>query len=317
METVFGKARIEREFRHPVVTFGVFDGFHLGHQKIVSELVRWARERQGEAVLLTFDRHPERVLTGKPPSMMTSLPHRLLFFERAGVDVCIVLKFDKGLAETPAETFLRETIASRIGAKGILIGFNSAFGRGGEGTYDFLRSRAPELGLEVRVVGPVAVNGEPVSSTAIRRAIVEGDLAKARRMLGRRYSVLGTVVEGSGLGARLGFPTANLDLHHEIRPPAGVYAGFALLEGGRRDCLISIGTRPTFQREGIASGEVTIEVHILGWSGDLYGTDLEVEFVQHIRDQIAFPDAEQLKNQLCRDRQAAGDILRRERGENA
>jgi len=275
MKIFFGSKDAGKELKRPVVAVGVFDGVHLGHQRLMRELKSWAKETGGNSVLITFDRHPKNVLEGKPPCFITSLRHRLRLFEKNDIDACVVLKFDAHLAQMTAEQFIGEILKKDIGAVGLLMGFNSSIGRGKEGNLNYLTQRQAEIGLEVRGVEPVIVDGEPVSSTAIRAAITAGEIERAEKMLGRRYSILGTVVKGVGVGSRLGFPTANLDLHHELFPSEGVYASVALLNDGAYPSVLSIGTRPTFRSDSRNGGKVVVEVHIINWRGNLYGRDIE------------------------------------------
>jgi riboflavin kinase/FMN adenylyltransferase len=290
-------------FRRPVVTIGVFDGVHRGHARVL-EVLR-AEARGGDAVAITFDTHPRAVLEGRAPPRLTSLDHRLLLLARAGVDATIVLHFDERLAEVGAEEFLTAIVIGRIGARSVVLGADSHFGRGREGNVAFLERVKGRLGLDLRAV-PLVVDekGETVSSTAIRRAVLEGRLEDAARMLGRPVSVLGRVVEGDRRGRTLGFPTANLDLVQEIAPPRGVYLALVPLAGEARRALVNRGVRPTVER-GAALPQETFEVHILGFEGDLYGRSLEVFFVRKLRDERRFPSLDALVAAIERDRAEA------------
>ena len=225
----------------PVVTVGTFDGVHLGHRSVLSEVVGWARENNGTAVAVTLDEPPRRILTGDNPPLVTSVSHRLLLFERLGIDVCLVLPFTKKLAQTGADEFLRDVLIDGLGARGIVMGHGSAFGRNREGDEQFLMAHADEFGFEVRRAESVLVDGDPVSSTRIRAAVQAGEFELTKRLLGRPFSVLGTVVHGDGRGKELGFPTANLDVHHEVFPPDGVYAGRVNISG---DAIPRVSSAP-------------------------------------------------------------------------
>jgi riboflavin kinase/FMN adenylyltransferase len=291
-------------FRAPAVTIGVFDGVHRGHRAIIDALRDAAREAQGDAVVVTFDRHPRLVLTGEAPPAITSLEHRLVLFERAGVDAAVVLHFDAALAKKSAEDFLAEILLGRIGARTLVLGADSHFGRGREGTIAFLEARRERLGFALKAVPLVpadAAGAGPVSSTAIRRAIAEGRLADAAAMLGRPLSLLGRVERGDERGRTLGFPTANLALHHEVCPPRGVYAARVEVDGVRYRTLVNIGTRPTFG----GSPSLHVEAHLLAFEGDLYGRVLEVEFLARLRDERRFESVEALVTQIRADRDAA------------
>jgi riboflavin kinase/FMN adenylyltransferase len=282
------------------MTLGVFDGVHIGHQKVLRDLVAWARSTDGEGVVVTFDRHPESVIRHQGPLMITSLRHRLVLFESLGVDVCIVLKFDAALAAMPAETFVREIIHGWVKARGVIWGFDCRFGRGAEGDLRLLERLAPECGFQVCSVEPVKVGGVVVKSTEIREAILRGDLRTAGQMLGRPFSLLGTVVHGDHRGRTLGFPTANLDLHHEARPPRGVYSSRVALDGRDYRAITCVGLRPTF--EGRTPLREVVETHVLDFDRDLYGRDIEVRFVGRLRDERKFPSADVLIEQMKRDR---------------
>lgn len=299
MKVLFGKKAHPEPWRWPVVTLGVFDGVHIGHQKVLRETVAWARRMDGEAVVVTFDRHPESVISSKGPLMITSLRHRLILFESFDIDVCLVLKFDVALAAMSAPDFVREIIHNWLQARGLVWGFDCRFGKGAQGDLRLLESLAPTYNFQVCSVEPVVLDGRVVKSTAIREAIIRGELQFASRMLGRPYSLLGTVVHGDHRGRTLGFPTANLDSHHEVRPPRGIYSCRVTLGSQTYRALTSLGVRPTFAHMG-APREI-VEVHIIGFEGDLYGQDLDVRFVRRLRDERKFPSPQALVEQIKRD----------------
>jgi riboflavin kinase/FMN adenylyltransferase len=299
-----------------VVSVGVFDGVHLGHAAILRANVGRARALGAAPTVVTFSEHPKRVLLGRSPRTLTSLEHRLELFRRAGIEHTLALDFDEDLRRVPAEEFTDKVLVRGLGARAFVLGFDSKFGRDRRGTPELLRA----LGHDVQVVEKVEIGGRAVSSTAIREAVELGDLASAERMLGRRVSVLGTVVQGDHLGSRLGFPTANLDLHHELHPPPGVYAGRArLLDPGHlappsedavHGAVANIGTRPTV--EGGAAVRLRVEVHLFDFAGDLYGRDLELEFIARLRDERRFADLRELADQIGRDTDTARAVLARD-----
>jgi riboflavin kinase/FMN adenylyltransferase len=300
-------------FRKPVAALGVFDGVHLGHRAVIAETVALARDAGGEAVAVTFDIHPRVLVEGRGPGLITSLPHRLLLLERAGAAAAVVLRFDEALRDRSAESFLGDILLARMGIAGLVLGPDSHFGKDRRGNPELARSILEPRGVPVRAVGPVEGSRGPVSSTAIRAAIRAGDLDGAASMLGRPVSVLGTVVRGDGRGRSLGAPTANLDLSHEIRPPRGVYVGRAVLPpGAPRDALVNVGGRPTFHPEGTA--EDTVEAWFPGWEGDLYGAELEVEFLARLREERRFAGPGELKAQIRRDHAAMIEWIRGARG---
>ncbi|HET6202760.1 MAG TPA: riboflavin biosynthesis protein RibF [Planctomycetota bacterium] len=280
---------------------GVFDGVHLGHQAVLRETVERARSRGAAAAVLTFRRHPRRLLTGKAPPAITSLEHRLVLLERAGVDLVLVADFDEALRDTSAEDFVRHWLVGRLGSRAVVLGPDAKVGKNREGTPSRLAEMGTFLGFEVVVVPPVLVGGRPARSSAIREAIASGDLAAAAAFLGRRVSVRGTVVHGDGRGRSIGLPTANLNLHHELRPPRGVYAVDAAFDGERRRGVANLGVRPTF---GGTETEV-VEVHLPGFAGELYGKTIEVEFLAKLREERRFAGVEELRAAIRADVAAA------------
>lgn len=294
-----------------VVSVGVFDGVHLGHRAILAANRVRAGELGARPTVVTFRRHPKELLLGRAPRTLTSLEHRLTLFARAGIEHTVALSFDGALRDTPAEDFIRELLVERLGARAFVLGFDSKFGRDRAGTPELVAT----LGYDLRVVPQVLVDGRAVSSTAIREAVELGDLAGAERMLGRRVSVFGEVVEGDRLGRRLGFPTANLDLHHELHPPPGVYACLARRCGpgptlelrSTHPAVCNIGFRPSV--EGLRAERPTVEVHLLDFQGELYGERLELEFVRALRSERRFPDLAALADQIARDAALARETL--------
>jgi len=295
-------------FAQSVAALGVFDGVHVGHQCILKAVVREARVRSASAVVVTLDRHPHNVLGGSPQRCITSMAHRLRLFAEMGLDACIVLVFSDSVAAMPAEEFARRVLRDNLGARLLVAGPDCRFGRCARGNVQMLQQMEGELGLETQVVEPVRVDGELVSSTAIRQAIEVADLEKAERFLGRPFSLLGTVVSGAGRGTRLGFPTANLDVHNELLPRHGVYA--TLLLGGAKcyPSATSVGTQQTFRQE--EGARTVVEVHVIGDCPDLRGADVEVRFVKCLREQRRYGSAEALKEQMKLDVAAAMSALR-------
>jgi len=297
-----------------VVSVGVFDGVHLGHQEILRRNVETARALGARPTVVTFRQHPKSVLLGRAPRTLTSLDHRLELFRRAGVEHTVALTFDDALRSIPAARFAQEFLAEKLAARRLVLGFDSKFGRGREGTPEFLAA----LGLAVDVVGQVVVGGRPVSSTAIREAVELGDLAGAAAMLGRPVAVYGEVVAGDRVGRRIGFPTANLDLHHELHPPTGVYAVRARVVRYGRDTrtgpdllgVANIGYRPTL--EGARPETPRIEVHLLDFEGDLYGEHVELEFEERLRPERKFAGLPELRAQIGLDVLAARKALSRD-----
>ncbi|MCP5002885.1 MAG: bifunctional riboflavin kinase/FAD synthetase [Planctomycetes bacterium] len=300
MDTVFGIGDLPGRSAWPVVTLGMFDGVHLGHQEVIQTVLRFARSKGGRSIIVTFDRHPGSFVSKSSQSCITSLEHRLVLFERLGVDTTVVLEFNQKLAETSAEDFITDIMQGWLGSKVVVLGFNCKFGKGRRGDASMVSTLTGKGGVEVVSCERVKLGGEVVSSTAIRKSIVQGDLQKAEKMLGRRVSVLGTVIRGDGRGRGLGYPTANLNLHHEIKPPEGVYAARVLLGAREYSALTNIGVRPTFKSPS-QNIKPSVEVHIIGFDGSIYGEDLEVQFLYKLREEMKFRDVEDLKLQLKQD----------------
>lgn len=308
MITTFELRKLRPDPRGSVVSVGVFDGVHLGHQAILAANVRRARELDAVPTVITFRRHPKRLLLGHAPKTLTTLDHRLELFARRGISHTVALPFDAELRSMSAERFVREVAVKGLGAKAFVLGFDSKFGRGREGTPEEIA----KLGFDVEVVGKVLAGDRAVSSTAIREAVELGDLDGAARMLGRPVTVLGKVVRGQGVGRGLGFPTANLNLQHGLHPPPGVYACRArLVDAGvwelPEPAVTNIGFRPT------VAGEVPekplVEAHLLDYEGDLYGDRIELEFVAFLRSEQRFSGIDELRAQIGRDADEARGIL--------
>jgi riboflavin kinase/FMN adenylyltransferase len=311
-----------------VVTIGTFDGVHVGHRRVLVETVSWARERSGAAAVVTFEDRPRAILDRRRPRFVTSLPHRLMLFEQIGVDLCLVLRFTPELAAMTALDFTRKILVEGLSARGIVMGYGSAFGRDREGTEQYIRAHSTGLGIEVRGVPPVIVEGEAVSSTRVREAVLLGDLDLAATLLGRPFTVFGTVVHGDARGRELGFPTANLDIHHEIIPPDGVYLVEAIVAqtfmsadmAGRNACptmdgralpaLASIGTQPTFAH--LHQGERPrrfVEIYIIDFDRQIYGRDLDVRFLDMLRPQKTFATVEGLISRMNDDLRLAREYF--------
>src|SRR5579859_6493310 len=272
MEILSGLESIpEPRLHSPIVTWGVFDGVHRGHRRVLSQVLTWARAEGVSSALVTFDRHPEEVLRGLRIPLVTPLGERLRLLGELGLDFCLVVNFTLEFSKTTAEGFIRDIVAGRMGARGIVLGHDSRFGKDRAGDIGFLTRLGRDVGLEVRHSDAELYQGRPVSSSLIRDAVLQGRLEEATYLLGRPPSVYGTVIRGDRRGTKLGFPTANLELHHAMRPPGGVYAAEVPLDGRLYRAVVNIGTRPTFRENG---AEV-IETHLLDYTGgDLYGRNL-------------------------------------------
>jgi riboflavin kinase/FMN adenylyltransferase len=286
---------------------GVFDGVHLGHQAIIRAAVEMADPNRGLPAVLTFDPHPDAVIspTGAPP-LLTTTEEKLALIRSLGIRLTVVARFDPGLAQTPAQEFVGSVLAERLRGRCLIVGDDWRFGARGEGNIALLHRLAPEFGFQVAAVPAVTVGRTRVSSTRIRSLLSRARLAAARACLGRWYGVSGKVVAGDRRGRELGFPTANLNPPAgKLIPPDGVYAGWA---GVRRLCpaVISIGVRPTFE----GRGERRIEVHLLGHpTSSLLGRLLRVQFVKRLRGERRFPSPPALVRQMGKDCALASCVL--------
>jgi len=286
------------------LSIGVFDGVHLGHQAVL----RSAMEDAGaSAVALTFDPHPARVLRkDRIPRLLTSTPHKARLIEALGMPWLLVVRFDEEFAAQPAEHFIRALAAACRPLKKICVGQRWVFGHNRSGNVPLLRQLGAELGFEVNETSSVAVHGETVSSTRIRHAVEHGDLGIARMLLGRDYTILGTVEHGDELGRKLGFPTANLRAHNEQFPPDGVYAVRVQVDADVLPGVANIGYRPTVSD---GAQERKLEVHIFDFKGDLYGRDIDVDFISFLRGEKKFGSLDALKAQISEDAAKARRLL--------
>lgn len=280
------------------VAIGVFDGVHLGHQELIRRTLREAERLEATAVALTFHPHPARVLRpAAAPHLLTSTPHKQRLLEALGCPVLASQTFDLEFAAQPPEDFIEALAKAARPLRMICVGHNWAFGKNRSGNVALLNDLGERLNFQTIEIDPVMADGELVSSTRIRKAVQEGDFAAARALLGRDYTILGTVRRGRQLGGRIGFPTANLAAHNEQFPPDGVYAVRALLRGNWFDGVANIGTRPTVND----SLERLLEVHLFDFAGDCYGDDIEVRFEGFLRSEQKFPSIDALKAQIGRD----------------
>ncbi len=287
------------------LALGVFDGVHVGHQAVIARAVQAAARDGGLAGLLTFDPHPIRVIAPSkaPTNLLETLDHKARVVGDLGVQLFIPLHFDMELAKMEASEFIAQLTAAPV--RTIAVGEDWRFGHHRSGDVTFLEQEAARRGFKLEAVPPVMHDGDRISSTRIRQAIRDGNLDAADQMLGRPYTVNGTVVEGRKLGRTIGFPTANLNTGEAQLPPDGVWAVRALLPDGRLLAgVANLGMRPT-----IGGTARSLEVHLFDFSGDLYGESLEIRFVRHLRPEIKFPSLDELCLQIQRDAQAARELF--------
>lgn len=302
MRVVNGYHGLGLELRAPAVTIGNFDGVHRGHQQVMRAALSGARDRGVESVVCTFHPHTAQVLRpDTAPPMLQTIEQRLAAIAELGVDVAVVIPFDRRIAATGHRSFVDEFLRGelRVGSLHVSKGFS--FGRDSAGSTAYLEQRASECGFDVERVDPLIVGGLPISSTRIRGLIAEGDVAAAEQLLGRPYAVVGTVVSGAGRGRELRVPTANIDVRNGCLPAAGVYVCEARLQGEPHPAVSNVGYRPTFD----GADGLVIEAHLLDGSGDLYGDEIELAFLARLRDECRFDSIATLRAQIARDISAA------------
>lgn len=306
MEVLHSIAELSRLRRPLFLAIGVFDGVHLGHQAVISTSAAHALRAGGTPVVVTFDPHPAKVLRpGRAPHLLTATQHKIALIRGLGVAHLLVLHFDRAFAATAPEEFVDQLVRHAKPLREICVGHEWSFGKGRAGNLALLQRIGADSGFQVVGIKPVSVNGEVVSSTAVRAAVEVGDLGKAAAMLGREYTILGTVKAGAQLGRKLGFPTANLSAHSEQFPPNGVYAAEARLDGGLYHGVVNVGFRPT-----IAEGEPerTLEVHLLDFKREIYGAEMEVRFIDYLRAEQKFENLDALRLQIAADVRHAREL---------
>jgi riboflavin kinase/FMN adenylyltransferase len=280
-----------------LLTIGVFDGVHLGHKHLLSQLKELARQQGLASGVVTFRQHPQEVLSPKNRlPFLTSINQRINLLKSEGIDAIIPLSFTTELARLSARQFLG-LLQKHLRMRGVVIGPDFALGRNREGDTKALSQLGKEMGFSVSVVPPLIIDGEVVSSTTIRNALAKGDMKRVQKLTGRPFRLHGRVVPGAGRGVKLGFPTANLKIEAEqALPPDGVYVSQANINDRSYFSLTNIGKRPTFGR-----GERLVEVLLLDYDSDLYGRELEIDILERLRGEKKFKTAEELKKQIARD----------------
>lgn len=313
MKIVHGLQNLRPSGRGSVATIGVFDGVHIGHARVIAKVVARAKRLGLKSVVMTFDPHPAKV-AGKTlrrrkaaPSII-SLAHRMRLIEALSPDILVVLGFTKKFASLSAEDFARHVLVDKARAREVYVGSNFYFGAGASSGIAELKALGRRYGFKVGAVSVVLAGKRPASSSAVRQLIAKGDLKRAQRLLGRPVSIFGTVIKGANLARELGYPTANLNPHHEVVPPSGVYA--VLVRYGHRTFkgILNIGVRPTFYAP--RDQEPAIEVHIFGFKEQIYGKDLEVFFIKKIRQERRFDSQDALVEQIKNDENIALSMLK-------
>lgn len=308
---VFRDSFSPEDFVHPVVTIGSFDGIHLGHQALIHRIKREALRVKGEAIVFTFEPHPSKVLfPDRPVRLITPFKDKLRILENLGVDGTIAFPFTAELAAKSPEAFVQEVLWGMVRPVKVVVGFNFTFGKGRTGTAETLRDLGTLFGFDVDVIEALKGDGGAVSSSRIRELILAGKVDEASQLLGRRFSFRGRVIPGDRRGRKLGFPTANLEVDPDQILPPGVFAVW--VEGPSSQPLpgvLNVGRRPTFEGQ-----DLSVEVHLIDFQGDLYSAELKVEVVSKLRDELPFASPEALAEQIAQDIEAASKILKEPKG---
>ncbi|MCG2722706.1 MAG: bifunctional riboflavin kinase/FAD synthetase [Thermodesulfovibrionales bacterium] len=306
MEIIRGLGNLNKSYPNTVLTIGNFDGVHLGHQKILSMVMKEARARKGTPIVMTFDPHPMKVLAPeRDVRLLITFEEKVLLMKRAGVRVLLSIPFTKEFANMLPEHFITEVLVNKIRAKAIIIGSQYVFGKHKKGTIDLLRRRGKKYGFSVHAVRHAKVHGHIVSSSSIRALLMKGAMKEVSLFLGRAYSIEGKVIRGKGRGQKiLHIPTANITTPVEISPKEGVYAVRIGWKGNIFNGVANIGKNPTF-----GDADVSYEVHIFNFSGNLLGENLRIYFMDRIRNEQTFPDPESLEKRIRKDMKQAGEIL--------
>jgi riboflavin kinase / FMN adenylyltransferase len=293
---------------HPVLALGNFDGLHRGHLKIIERVRRGAAEHGGTPMAMTFDPHPPRVVRpDKAPPLLMTKEQRLEALEKAGIRAVAVVRFTHELSQWDPEMFVRAVLVDWLRVSEVWVGANFLFGHDRAGNFTSLRTLGQRYGFRAEKIDPVRYKEFVVSSTRIRRLVTEARMDEAAALLGHPYYLDGRVVEGKRRGREIGFPTANLETSNELVPPDGVYATTLEVDGIVHAGMTNIGVRPTFGDDP----RTTIETHVLGYEGDLYGRQVRLAFVQRLRDERRFDDVDALKAQIEADKRRAERLFTR------
>jgi riboflavin kinase/FMN adenylyltransferase len=299
MKIVHAANELKAQGKKVCLAIGFFDGVHLGHQQIIRQTIADARQHDAIAVVLTFDRHPNSIVApDRVPPLIYSLPQKLRAIESLGADALLLIQFDKKFSGQTGEEFIRNLTRDFGKVHSVCVGADFVFGHKRSGNVALLKKLGVELNFSVHGLAAVSLDGQIVSSTRIREAIRAGNFDAASQMLGRTYAISDRVVEGDRLGHKLGFPTANLDATNLILPPDGVYSGCTKLKGQFYRVALNIGFRPT-----VATGkpQLRVEAHLVDFSGELYGEDLEIEIGEKLRDEKKFSSQVELRAQIALD----------------
>ncbi len=305
MEIITSCRELPANFGPCVVTLGNFDGVHLGHRELFRAVWKSSRRRQCPAVVCTFNPHPLKFLApDKAPPLLNTLAEKRRLIAASHVDYLLEIPFTHEFAVMSPEQFIEDILIGRLQVEELVVGYDYAFGKGRRGNAEFLKAYGEKAGFAVHVMQPVSVDGQPYSSTRIRNLIAEGRVAEAIPLLGRHYNLEGDVVPGFQRGRKMGFPTANIRTDKELIPAPGVYAVKVRYNQQEFNGVINLGNRPTF-----TDGLVTIEVHLLDFTGNLYGERLRIYFVERLREEKKFNSCDELADAIAADVIRARQVL--------
>ena len=294
---VFESLDFEEKFANPILTIGNYDGLHLGHRKIIERVEIKARENKGTSMLMTFHPHPLTIL--KPDrfiGLITPLPVKKRRIEEAGLAVMFIISFTDEFHLISPESFVENILVQKLGIKGLIVGYDFKFGKGGKGNVEYLAAKSTQYGFFFDIQEAITLDNEKVGSNRIRRMIQEGDVKKAGLHLGRPYMIEGTVMAGDGRGRTIGFPTINLQTEFPLIPGRGVYVSSVEIGGKRLPAVTNIGFNPTFDGQSL-----TIETYIMDFSQDLYNQKVALYFLDRIRDEVKFSSVDELKDRIRKD----------------
>jgi riboflavin kinase/FMN adenylyltransferase len=291
-----------------VITLGTFDGLHLGHQQIVDKVIQKSRKSGGRSFLITFDPHPRKVIPGRNDvKILSTLDEKEVILEQLGLENLFVINFTTEFSKQSPEEFVKKYLVDGIGLQEIVIGHDHHFGKERDGDFELLQNLGRKFNFAVTLIPEFSFEGETVSSTKIRKALLAGDVLKAGKMLGRNYSFKGNIVRGDGRGRKLGFPTANLSVDNEDKliPAKGIYAAECIVESEKHFGLLSLGSRPTFHNDG----DVIPEFYIFDFDRDIYDKIMHVNLVQRIRNEEKYDSVDELIIQMKKDEVKGKEIL--------
>jgi len=307
MKIIRDLAEIQRDDKS-IITLGTFDGLHLGHQQIVETVIQKSRQSGGRSFLITFDSHPRKIIPGRNDvKILSSLDEKAIILERLGLENLFVINFTEEFSRQNPEEFVKKYLVDGIGLREVIIGYDHHFGKGRDGNFHILQELGNKFRFAVTLIPEYSVEGETISSTKIRNSLLAGDVVKAGKMLGRRYTFKGIIVRGDGRGRKLGFPTANLSVENEDKliPAKGIYAAECVVENEKHYGLLSLGSRPTFHKDGV----IIPEFYIFDFDRDIYDKVMQVNMVEKIRDEEKFNSVDELIIQMKKDEEKGKEIL--------